>query len=128
MLEASLGNTSQIPYCSDQLVSVNVRNGIMVSVYRQGMSSATCVLVENSASKGRFYGNPGEFITESAFLNKYALVDFPVESKSLSVENVLLKAPSYMVFLEVLKLDRRCNQSVLFFCWTQWGFGVSKAF
>lgn len=99
LLEASPGNTSQIPYCSDQLVSVNVRNGIMVSVYKQGLNSATCVVVGNSASRGRFYGNPGNFITESAFLNKYALVDFPVESTTQSVENVLLKAQSYMVSL-----------------------------
>ena len=99
LLESSAGNTSQIPYCSDQLVSVNVRNGIMMSVYKHGVDSATCVLLSNSPIKGTFYGNPGIFTKDSDFLSKYAFNDFPIESKSNSIENVLLYSQNYMVSL-----------------------------
>jgi hypothetical protein len=97
---SSTSNLSQIPYCSDQLVKVNVRDGIMMSVSKQGIQQGICVYSQNSASKGSFYTDPGVFDTESTFQGKYLLQDF-LSSSSNSINDVFINAQSYMVFLNL---------------------------
>jgi len=103
LMERSMAsNTSAIPYCSDQLVKVNVRDGIMVSVAQQGIQQGMCVYAENSASKGSFYSDPGVFSTEADFESKYLLQDF-LKTSSNSIRDVFLNSNSYMVFLFLKK-------------------------
>lgn len=92
------GNSSAIPYCSKQLLLINARSDAASIIVTKDTNAALCVVTSNSPIKGTFYVDPSTFTTQSSFLARYSLSEFPVEDEAYNVENGFSKSvASYRV-------------------------------
>nr|KAJ3420380.1 Tectonic-1 [Polyrhizophydium stewartii] len=94
-LSSSIGASSAlVPLCSQYLSIVNWESQSGASVFRSS-GGALCVVYSNSAVKGSFFDDPGQFVQDSAFATQFSTAAFPASATSYNADRSHILAKAY---------------------------------